>query len=132
MRNALLFMAAASLAATPLAAQPHGLATSASLGEQNVGDTVEQDVLGVGGTGGYSQIRMCAWHKPVRLFDATVRFDDGSQHTLRASPEGAIIPRSGCTNWLRLGGQRKINSVHMRYWAEYFGPMRADVEVYGR
>ena|SRR6187455_1407273 len=132
MRLSLLSAVAALLAATPLAAQPHGLARSANLGEQNVGDTVEQDVLAVPGNGAYSQIRLCAWHKPVRLFDATVQFEDGTKHTLRAAREGAIIPRSGCTAWLRLGGQRTISAVHMNYWAEYFGPTRADVEVRGR
>lgn len=128
----LLFAAAASLAATPLAAQPHGLRYSAILGEQIVGDTVEQDVLPVGGASAYSRIRICAWRKPVRLFDATVHFDDGTAHTLRADPEGAIIPRSGCTSWLRLGGQRAIRAVHMNYWAEYFGPTEAEIDVYGR
>ena len=132
MRVILLPAVAAFLAATPLAAQPHGLAHSANLGEQNVGDTLERDVLDVPASGSYSEIRICAWKKPVRLFDATVQFDDGSQHTLRAARQGAIIPRSGCTNWLHLGGQRTINNVHMNYWAEYFGPTRADIEVRGR
>ena len=68
----------------------------------------------------------------LRLFDATVLYGDGSQHTLRAARQGAIIPRSGCTNWLHLGGQRAVSSVHMNYWAEYFGPTRADIEVRGR
>jgi hypothetical protein len=133
MRVPWLLAVAASFAATPLVAQPHGLARSADLGEQNVGDTIERDVLAVGqNAAAFSQIRICAWHKPVRLFDATVHFEDGSQHTLRASPEGAIIPRSGCTAWLHLGGHRPISSVHMNYWAEIFGPMRADIEVRAR
>ena len=132
MRDTLIFVVAASLAATPLAAQPHGLRHSANLGEQEVGDTVELDVLPVGPGGAYSRIRICAWVKPVRLFDATVHFTDGTQHRLRADPEGAIIPRSGCTSWLRLGGQRAISSVHMNYWAEYFGPTEAEIDVYGR
>jgi hypothetical protein len=132
MRIAIPLALAACLAAAPLAAQPHGLRHSAELGGQTVGDTVEQDVVPVAANGAYSQIRICAWRKPVRLFDATVRFDDGSQHMLRAEPEGAIIPRSGCTNWLRLGGRRTISSVHMIYWAEYFGPTEADIDVYGR
>ena len=68
----------------------------------------------------------------LRLFDATVLYGDGSQHTLRAARQGAIIPRSGCTNWLHLGGQRAVSSVHMNYWAEYFGPTRADIEVRAR
>ena len=128
----LLFAAVACLAATPLVAQPHGLRHSASLGEQKVGDTVEMDVLPVGGAGAYSRIRICAWRKPVRLFDATVQFADGSQHRMSADPDGAIIPRSGCTSWMRLGGQRQVSSVHMNYWAEYFGPTEAEIDVYGR
>jgi hypothetical protein len=132
MRVILLPAVAASLAAAPLAAQPHGIRHSADLGDQSVGDTLERDVLAVAGNGAYSQVRICAWKKPVRLFDATIQFEDGSQHTLRATPHGAIIPRSGCTNWMRLGGQRTISAVHMNYWAEYFGPLDADIDVYGR
>ncbi len=132
MRIAMPLALAACVAATPLAAQPHGLAHSANLGEQTVGDTLERDVLNAPASGAYSQIRICAWKKPVRLFDATVLFDDGSQHTLRAKQEGAIIPRSGCTNWMHLGGQRAVSTVHMNYWAEYFGPTKADIEVRGR
>ena len=132
MRIALPLAVAACVAATPLAAQPHGIRHSADLGDQNVGDTLERDVLAVAGNGAYSQIRICAWKKPVRLFDATIQFEDGSQHILRAAPHGAIIPRSGCTNWMRLGGQRAISAVRMNYWAEYFGPLRADIDVYGR
>ena len=131
MRIAMLFAVAACVA-TPLAAQPHGLSHSANLGGQTVGDTLERDVLDVPASGTYSEIRICAWKKPVRLFDATVQFEDGSQHTLRARHDGAIIPRSGCTDWLHLGGQRAVSSVHMNYWAEYFGPKRADIEVRGR
>ena len=132
MRCALFLGAAALLAATPLAAQPHGLGQSANLGEQTVGDTLERDVLDVPASGTYSQIRICAWKKPVRLFDATVLYGDGSQHTLRAARKGAIIPRSGCTNWLHVDSARSVSSVHMNYWAEYFGPKRADIEVRGR
>jgi hypothetical protein len=132
MRIALPIAVAACVAATPLTAQPHGLARSANLGEQTVGDTLERDVLDVAASGAYSQIRICAWKKPVRLFDATVQFADGSEHTLRAAREGAIIPRSGCTNWLHIDGTRQVRNVHMNYWAEYFGPMRADIEVRAR
>lgn len=132
MRYTMLFVVAACLVATPLASQPRGLRHSTDLGEQNVGDTLEHDVLAVAGNGPYSQIRLCAFHKPVRLFGATVKYDDGTEHTLRAARRGAIIPRSGCTNWLRLGGQKTINAVHLSYWAEYFGPNRADVNAYGR
>lgn len=132
MRIATPFAVAACIAAAPLAAQPHGLAHSANLGEQTVGDTLERDVLDVAAKGTYSEIRICAWKKPVRLFDATVQFEDGSAHTLKARKQGAIIPRSGCTNWLHLGGQREVSTVHMNYWAEYFGPTRADIEVRGR
>lgn len=130
MRVVPLSAVVAFLAAAPLAAQPHGLRHSANLGEEKVGDTRELDVLQTGGT--YSQIRICAWRSPVRLFDATVMFHDGSQHTLRARRQGAIIPASGCTNWLYLSQQKPIEAVHMTYWAEIFGPMRANVEVRAR
>ena len=126
----LLFAAAASLAATPLAAYPHGLRHYDNLGETEVWDTLQQDIVPIASNQPYSQLRICAFRKHVRLFGGSIRFADGSEQPL---PKDVLIPASGCMRKMMLsGGQRPIQSVHMFYWAEIFGPMEADVKVYLR
>jgi hypothetical protein len=126
----LLFAAVASLAATPLAAYPHGLRHYDNLAKTEVWDSLQVDVVPIVSNESYSQLRICAFRKHVRLFGGTIRFADGSEQAL---PEDVLIPASGCMRKMMLsGGQRPIQSVRMFYWAEIFGPMEADVKVYLR
>ncbi len=120
----------AAMAATPLAAQPHGMRYWDDLAKTEVIDSLQEDVVPIARTDRYSQIRICAFRKHVRLFGGSVRFADGSEQAL---PQDILIPASGCLRKMMLaGGQRPIESVRMLYWAEIFGPMRADVKVYVR
>ena len=126
----LLFAAAAFLAATPLAAQPRGLRYYDDLAQAKVWDSLQEDVLPLQTTDQYSQVRICAYRKHVRLFGGSLRFADGSEQPL---PQGVVIPASGCLRKLMLpGGRRPLDSVRLLYWAEIFGPMKADVKVYAR
>lgn len=130
MRVSLLLAVAASFAATPLAAQPHGLRYWDDLAQTKVIDSLQEDIVPLATTDRYSQIRICAFRKHVRLFGGSVRFADGSEQAL---PQDILIPASGCLRKMMLsGGHRPIESVRMLYWAEIFGPMRADVKVYVR
>src|SRR4030095_3276761 len=111
----------AAMAATPLAAQPHGMRYWDDLAKTEVIDSLQEDVVPLARTDRYSQIRICAFRKHVRLFGGSVRFADGSEQPL---PTGILIPASGCMRKMMLGAnQRSIESVRMLYWAEIFGPM---------
>lgn len=126
----MIFAVAAFLAATPLAAYPHGLRHYDNLGKTEVPDTLQEDVVPIVSNEAYSQLRICAFRKHVRLFGGTIRFADGSEQAL---PQDKVIPASGCLRKLMLSGsQRPIQSVRLFYWAEIFGPMEADVKVYLR
>ncbi len=126
----LLFAVVASVAATPLAAYPHGLRHYDNLGQTEVWDTLQQDIVPIASTQPYTQLRICAFRKHGRLFGGSIRFADGSEQPL---PQDVLIPASGCMRKMMLsGGQRPIQSVRMFYWAEIFGPMEADVKVYLR
>ena len=126
----LLFAVVASVAATSLAAYPHGLRHYDNLGETEVWDTLQQDIVPIASTQPYTQLRICAFRKHVRLFGGSIRFADGSEQPL---PQDVLIPASGCMRKMMLsGGQRPIQSMRMFYWAEIFGPMEADVKVYLR
>ena len=101
MRCTLPFAVAALLAA-PVAAQPHGLAHSANLGEQTVGDTLERDVLDVPTSGSYSQIRICAWKKPSGC--SMPRCFMAMAPSIRSAPPAKVrsfqeaAARTGCTS----------------------------------
>lgn len=126
----LIFAVAASLAASPLAAYPHGLRHYDNLGRTEVWDNLKEDVVPIASDQPFSQLRICAFRKHVRLFGGSVRFADGSEQPL---PGDVLIPASGCMRKTMLTGeQRPIESVRMLYWAEIFGPMEADVKVFLR
>ena len=130
MRVCLIFALAAFVAATPLGAHPRGLRYYDDLAETKVWDNLQEDVVPLVTNDRYSQIRICAFRKHVRLFGGSVRFADGSEQAL---PQDIVIPASGCLRRMMLaGGQRPIQSVRLLYWAEIFGPMKADVKVYAR
>ena len=130
MRVCSIFALAMIVAATPLAAQPRGLRHYDGLVQTQVWDNLQQDDLPLVTSDPYSQIRICAYRKHVRLFGGSVRFADGSEQAL---PQDIVIPASGCLRRMMLtGGQRPIQSVRMLYWAEIFGPMKADVKVFAR
>jgi hypothetical protein len=118
------------MSAAPLDAQPRGLGYYDDLGETKVWDSLQEDILPLRSGDRYSQVRICAYRKHVRLFGGSLRFADGSEQAL---PHDVLIPASGCLRKLMLaGGQRPIESVRLLYWAEIFGPMKADVKVYAR
>ncbi len=129
MRVCPIFALAMIGATSPLAAQPHGLRYYDDLAETKVWDTLQEDVLPLQTGDHYSQIRICAYRKHVRLFGGSLRFADGSEQPL---PHDILIPASGCLRKLMLSDQRPIQSVRLMYWAEIFGPMKADVKVYAR
>jgi hypothetical protein len=123
-------LALAAFVAAPLAAYPHGLRHYDHLGKTEVWDSLKEEVVPIASNKPYSQLRICAFRKHVRLFGGSVRFADGSEVPL---PGDILIPASGCMRKMMLsGGQRPIQSVRMLYWAEIFGPMEADVKVYLR
>ena len=109
MRVCPLFALAMIVAATPLAAQPRGLRYYDDLAETKVWDNLQEDIVPLATSDRYSQIRICAFRKHVRLFGGSLRFADGSEQAL---PQDIVIPASGCLRRLMLaGGQRPIESV---------------------
>lgn len=120
---------AAFAAAAPLAAQS-GQGRWDLLGELTVADGAEQDILSVPGSRTYSQLRLCAQRKSVRVFGLDVRFANGARQAL---PVRRLVLAGDCTRPLTVaGGNRNISAVRIAYWAENFGVTRARVRVFAR
>ena len=119
---------AAVFASTSLAAQPYGQGRWDQRGELAVSDVAEQDLLTVPGNQTYSQLRFCAYRKPVRLFGLDVRFANG---TGQAVPLRRYIQVGECTRPVTFA-PGDVRAVQIAYRAEDFGVMRAKVRVFAR
>jgi hypothetical protein len=118
------------VAAAPLPAQPYGQGRWDLLGDLSVSDGAERDVLSVPGNRTYSQLRLCASRKPVRVFGLDVRFANGTRQSL---PVRRYVLAGDCTRPLTIaGGNRNIDSLRIAYQAENFGVTRARVRVFAR
>jgi len=119
---------AALFTAASLPAQPYGQGRWDLLGELAVSDVAEQDVLTVPGNRPYSQIRLCAYRKPVRVFGLNVRFANGARQAL---PLRRFVQVGDCTRAVTFA-RGDVRAVQIAYRAENFGVMRARVRVFAR
>ena len=101
------------------------------LGQRVVRHFAENDAIPAYGHRHYRQIKLCAYQRPVRLYDLDVRFQNGGHQDVAVR---AVLNPGQCTRAIDLNGfQRDIKFVHMAYetlgW--HHGP-RAFVRLYAR
>jgi hypothetical protein len=101
------------------------------LGARTVRHFAEADTILAAGHHRYRQIKLCAYQRPVRLYDLDVVFRNGGHQD--ASVRAVLLPGQ-CTRAIDLNGHRRdISFVRMAYetlgW--HHGP-RAFVRLYAR
>ncbi len=126
-RNILLVTALLAVA-TPAAAQRGGWRL---LGEREVSDRVDRDVIAVRGDRRFNQIRICVGRNRIRIYDLDVRFRNGGNQDVNLR---AVIPAGGCSRNIALQGRggRDITTVAFTYEAASIGRERSHVRVFGR
>jgi hypothetical protein len=126
-RNTLL-MAMILAAAAPAGAQRGGWRF---LGEREVSDRVDRDVIAVRGDRRFNQIRICVGRNRVRIYDLDVRFRNGGNQDVALR---SIIRAGGCSRNIPLQGRagRDITSIAFTYEAASLGRERSHLRVFGR
>lgn len=123
----ILLMAAVLAVAAPAAAQ-RGWRL---LGEREVSDRVDRDVIAVRGDRRFNQIRICVGRNRIRIYDLDVRFRNGGNQDVNLR---AVIPAGGCSRNIALQGRggRDITTVAFTYEAASLGRERSHIRVFGR
>ena len=118
---------ALALGATSAAAQRGWI----QVGEREVSDRVDRDVIAVEGRRRFSQIRICVGRNRIRFYDIDVRFRNGGNQDVRIR---AVVPAGGCTRNIALQGRggRDISSVAFTYEAASLGRERSHVRLFAR
>jgi hypothetical protein len=101
------------------------------LGERIVRDRMDRDVVVLEGHRQFSQIKICVYRHPVRIYDVDVRFNNGGHQDVEVR---ARINPGGCTRNIDLkGDDRDIRSINMLYEETSWGRRKtATVRVFGR
>jgi len=123
-----ILMAMALIAAAPAGAQRGGWRL---LGEREVNDRVDRDVIPVRGERRFSQVRICVGTQAVRFYDVDIRFRNGGNQDVAIR---SLIRPGGCTRNIALTGRggRDITSVAFTYEAASLRRARSHVRVFGR
>jgi hypothetical protein len=126
-RSSVLF-AMVLIAAAPAGAQRGGWRL---LGEREVSDRVDRDVIPVRGDRRFSQVRICVGTRAVRFYDVDIRFRNGGNQDVRIR---SLIRPGGCTRNIALTGRggRDITSIVFTYEAASLRRARSHVRVFGR
>ena len=127
MKIRIVFAASAAIAmAAPALAQGW-----VQLGEREVSDRVDRDVISVGGRARFRQIRLCVGRNPVRIYDMDVRFRNGGNQDVRLR---ARLAAGQCSRVINLEGRggRDISSVAFTYEAASIGRERSHIRLFGR
>jgi hypothetical protein len=101
------------------------------LGQREVNDQAERDVIRVEGARRFSQIRLCVANHAVQFYDVDVRFRNGGNQDIRLRTIIGADSCSGAIN-LRGGAGRDIDQVVFAYEARTLGRRGARVRLYGR
>ena len=115
-------------AAAPAGAQRGGWRL---LGEREVSDRVDRDVIPVRGARRFNQVRICVGRQAVRFYDVDIRFRNGGNQDIAIR---SLIRPGGCTRNIALTGRggRDIISVAFTYEAASVRRARSHVRVFGR
>ena len=101
------------------------------LGTRSVRHFADRDVVPAYGHRHYSQIKICAYNKPIRFYDLDVVFHNGGHQDV---PVRAVLAPGQCTRSVDLFGYRRdIQFVNMAYQTLGWNHgSRAFVRVYAR
>jgi hypothetical protein len=101
------------------------------LGARTVRHFAEHDTIPAFGHRHYRQIKICAYNKPVRLYDLDVVFRNGGHQDVAVRN---VLNPGQCTRSIDLYGQRRdVQFVHMAYQTLGWNHgSRAFVRVYAR
>ena len=124
----LILMAVVLAVAAPAGAQRGGWRF---LGEREVSDRVDRDVIAVRGDRRFNQIRLCVGRNRIRIYDLDVRFRNGGNQDVNVR---SVIPAGGCSRNIALQGRggRDITSIAFTYEAASLGRERSHIRVFGR
>lgn len=101
------------------------------LGERIVRDRMDHDELWLEGHRRFSQVKICVYRHPVRIYDLDVNYRNGGHQDIEVRTR---INPGECTRDIDLTGEdRDIRSIKMLYEETSWGRRRtATVRVYGR
>ncbi|MBI1366244.1 MAG: hypothetical protein GC153_09860 [Alphaproteobacteria bacterium] len=120
--------AGAALVATAAAASP--AAAWVEIGQRNVADHADRDVIAVGGHARYRQIKICVYRNPVRFYDVDVFFENGGRQEVRIA---ARVNPGRCTRVIDLkGAARDIEHIAFTYEETSVRRRTATVKVFAR
>lgn len=125
-----LFMAGLAFALLA-AAQLAPAAAWGLLGERIVRERMDHDVIRLEGHRRFSQIKICVYRHPVRVYDVDITFNNGGHQDVAVR---ARINPGTCTRDIDLkGDDRDIRAIKMLYEETSWGRRRtATVRVFGR
>lgn len=101
------------------------------IGTRAVAHRNDHDRVFASGPARYSQVKLCVYNRPIRLFDLDVVFHNGGNQDV---PTRAFLRPGECTRDIDLNGDRRnIQFVNMTYetMGRYYGP-DAFVRVFAR
>ena len=129
MNMKMLMAAALVVAGTAASAAP--AAAWDLLGERIVRDRMDQDTIVLEGHRQFSQIKICVYRHPVRIYDVDVRFNNGGHQDVEVRDR---INPGGCTRDIDLkGDDRDIRNIKMLYEETSWGRRKtATMRVFGR
>ncbi len=124
---ATLILAAALAAPSPAAAQ----GAWELLGQRTVSDEAERDVIALPGNRRYSEIRICALRRGVRIRDVDVVFGNRQRQDIAVRRR---LEARDCTRAQRLRGRgpRDIRRIVLRYEALNDRGPQPVIQVFGR
>ncbi|MEQ1689028.1 MAG: hypothetical protein ABL874_10680 [Sphingopyxis sp.] len=118
-----------SIGLTALGCASAALAEWRLLGQREVSDRAETDVISLPGGRNYDHIRICAYRNPVHIIDADVHFRNGGHQDVALA---ARLRAGDCSRSVELeGGQRDIERIVLRYEETSRRRARASVRVFG-
>lgn len=125
-----LKMTVALVAILGAASTPAEASSWKLIGQKEVTDRVDRDILYAPGPRLYRQIRICVSRNPVRFYDVDIRFANFGHQDVAVRSR---INAGHCTRVIDLkGGKRDIRSVKFLYEETSVRLRRATVKVFGR
>jgi hypothetical protein len=121
----------AALVAAGLAAAASPAAAWTLLGERIVRDRMDHDEIWLEGHRRFTQIKICVYRHPVRVYDVDVNFNNGGHQDVEVRDR---INPGTCTRDIDLtGDDRDIRNIKMLYEETSWGRRKtATVRVFGR
>ena len=120
---------AASLAALSTLASITPAAAWVQLGEREVTDRYDVDVVNLRGNARFGRVRICVYGNPVHFYDLDIFFNNGGHQDVEVRSR---INAGECTRAIDLkGGARNIARIKFKYEETSWFVGRATVRIFG-